>query len=97
MKASNLVPLVKARCSGAEALHDQTVQIKLKVLITKQPLFGIRHASQNRLRTTPLMNCSDKYGFGSLFGSNTKHINTKSPGLGAQGAGVFNRWAARLN
>ena len=85
MKASNLVPLVKARCSGAEALHDQTVQIKLKVLITKQPLFGIRHASQNRLRTTPLMNCSDKYGFGSLFS------------LCAQGAQVFNCWAARLN
>ena len=42
------------------------------------------------------MKCSDKYGFGCLFGSNMKRINTKSPGPGAQGAEVFNCWAARL-
>ena len=85
------------RNSGAEALHDHTVQVKLKVLITKQPLFGSQHACQMRSRTTPLMNGSNKYGFGSLFGSNMKWINIKKPSLGAQGARVFNRWAARLN
>ena len=83
--------------SGAEALHDHTVQVKLRVLITKQPLFGSQHACQMRLRMTPLMKCSDKYWFGSLFGSNTMRINTKSPDLGAKGAQIFNRWAAILN
>ena len=97
MLTSNLVPLVKVRHRGAEALHDQTVQVKLKVLITKQLLFDSQHACQMRSRMTPLMKCSDKYWFGSLFGSNTMRINTKSPDLGAKGAQIFNRWAAILN
>ena len=34
---------------------------------------------------------------GSVLWSNTKQMNKKSTGLGPQGAGVFNRWAARLD
>ena len=50
-----------------------------------------------RLRTKSLMKYFDDYWLYSLFRSNTKGINTKSTGLGPQGVGVFNQWAARLD
>ena len=53
-----------------------------------------QHSYQIGLRTNSLMKYLDKYGFCSLFRSKTKWIHTKSTGLGPQGAGVFNRWAA---
>ena len=46
---------------------------------------------------SPWLNILINRGFPSLIRSNAKQISTKSTGQGAQGAGIINRWAARLN
>ena len=39
----------------------------------------------------------DKFGFGSLFRSDMKWINTISPGVSAHGTGVFLSYGSQTN